>query len=365
MTNFSAKQSPADYAKLYMKDNSIQRFQLRYGPNFHRLMENETLEIDQPIMKTIDSEESWWLDCRFISKYELTTLQEKFAINASTINTIFEFETDDKFEIFENYKFLVLNAIDHEYENHLDHIKACVIILNDNRIITINFNELHSFNDKIIYRLNKFITCDEGQNFISSDWILYGLIDEIINSFIIIINRIEIEIDFIEDSLHQIKVMEFSKMLEMIGALRKTIIKLMRSIIIKRQVLKKLLNYYQMFGEYRGINFFYYDINDHLISMIDKMKLYEKLLSRCHSNYLAQLQVKSFNSNLTITKIFSKLTLIGTISVPLMVISSLFGMNVKVPGQEVDSLAWFFGIIGFMVLIISTLLFMLRKWLKY
>lgn len=39
--------------------------------------------------------------------------------------------------------------------------------------------------------------------------------------------------------------------------------------------------------------------------------------------------------------VLGKLTVLGTIVLPLNIIGSLWGMNVKVPGQDVDNLDWF------------------------
>jgi Mg2+ and Co2+ transporter CorA len=39
--------------------------------------------------------------------------------------------------------------------------------------------------------------------------------------------------------------------------------------------------------------------------------------------------------------VLGKLTVLGTIVLPMNIICGMWGMNVKVPGQEVDSLTWF------------------------
>lgn len=106
------------------------------------------------------------------------------------------------------------------------------------------------------------------------------------------------------------------------------------------------------------------DIQDHVVTMFQNLLAYEKIFSRSHGNYLAQLQVESFNSNNKLTNMFSKITLLGTIIVPLNVITGLFGMNVHVPGEGIDTLAWFFGIIGVMITIIVVCVFLSSLWLK-
>ena len=45
--------------------------------------------------------------------------------------------------------------------------------------------------------------------------------------------------------------------------------------------------------------------------------------------------------------VLGKLTVLGTIVLPLNIIGSLWGMNVKVPGQDVENLDWFYSSMPF------------------
>lgn len=106
------------------------------------------------------------------------------------------------------------------------------------------------------------------------------------------------------------------------------------------------------------------DIQDHVVTMFQNLLAYEKIFSRSHSNYLAQLQVESVNSNNKVTVMLSQVTLIGTLLLPLNLVTGLFGMNVTVPGQDQGGLQWFFGILGVMVCIILIFFTVSRIWLK-
>ena len=88
------------------------------------------------------------------------------------------------------------------------------------------------------------------------------------------------------------------------------------------------------------------DIQDHVVTMMSNLGHFEKMLSRSHSNHLAQLSVDSIEQGNRANKVLSKITIIATIIVPLNLICGLFGMNVPVPGRETEGLQWFFGILG-------------------
>lgn len=79
---------------------------------------------------------------------------------------------------------------------------------------------------------------------------------------------------------------------------------------------------------------------------------FEKMLSRSHTNYLAQLNVTNLVLGNHVNKVLSKVTLIATMLVPMNLICGLFGMNVRVPGEGQEGLGWFFGIVGVIAAVI-------------
>lgn len=88
------------------------------------------------------------------------------------------------------------------------------------------------------------------------------------------------------------------------------------------------------------------DIQDHLVTMTQNLNHYEKILSRSHSNYLAQISIEMTEANNQINDVLSKLTALGSILVPMNLVTGLWGMNVHVPGQDVtEGYAWFISIV--------------------
>lgn len=104
------------------------------------------------------------------------------------------------------------------------------------------------------------------------------------------------------------------------------------------------------------------DIQDHVVTMMSNLGHFEKMLSRSHSNYLAQLSVDNIAQGNRANEVLSKITLLATILVPLNLITGLFGMNVNVPGKNTDGLNWFFGIIGIIAAIVVCSLSVARRY---
>ena len=70
--------------------------------------------------------------------------------------------------------------------------------------------------------------------------------------------------------------------------------------------------------------------------MTQNLNHYEKILSRSHSNYLAQISIEMTDANNQINDVLSKLTALGTVLIPMNLVTGLWGMNVRVPGQDVE-----------------------------
>ena len=103
------------------------------------------------------------------------------------------------------------------------------------------------------------------------------------------------------------------------------------------------------------------DIQDHVVTMMSNLGHFEKILSRSHANYLAQISVDGIAQGNRANEALSKVTFIATILVPLNLICGLFGMNVDVPGRDDLGLGWFFGIVGVMLLIVCTSLVIAKR----
>ena len=104
------------------------------------------------------------------------------------------------------------------------------------------------------------------------------------------------------------------------------------------------------------------DIQDHVVTMMSNLGHFEKMLSRSHSNYLAQISADSIAQGSRANEVLSKITVIATVRVPMNLICGIFGMNVPVPGGLNEGpLTWFFGILGMIVGIVVISLVIAKK----
>lgn len=104
------------------------------------------------------------------------------------------------------------------------------------------------------------------------------------------------------------------------------------------------------------------DIQDHIVTMMSNLAHFEKMLSRSHANYLAQLNVSNLVLGNKSNRVLNKVTALAAVLVPLNLICSIFSMNVPVPGKDATGLGWFFGILGFCAMIVVVSVILIRRY---
>ncbi|SCU96209.1 LAME_0F15346g1_1 [Lachancea meyersii CBS 8951] len=350
-----------------------------------------------------DGAPTWWLDCVCPTDEEMRCISKAFGLHPLTAEDIRMQETREKVELFKSYYFVCFHTFegDHESEDFLEPINVYIVIFKEG-VLTFHFGPVYHCSNvrRRVRQLRDYVD-------VSSDWLCYALIDDITDSFAPVIQAIEYEADVIEDSVFMARDMDFSAMLQRIGESRRKTMTLMRLLSGKADVIKMFAkrcqdelngigpaltsqlnianlqftqkaqtqgvpqmqsvpNIYPPRAQPRAdIALYLGDIQDHVVTMFQNLLSYEKIFSRSHANYLAQLQVESFNSNNKVTEMLSKVTLIGTILVPLNIVTGLFGMNVPVPGgADGNRLGWFFGIMGVMAFIALTFALISHLWLS-
>lgn len=337
---------------------------------------------------------TWWLDVTCPTDAEVKTLAKAFGIHPLTAEDIRMQETREKVELFRSYYFVCFHTFepDKESEDYLEPINFYIVVFKEG-VLTFHFAPVpHPANvRRRVRQLREYVD-------VNADWLCYAMIDDITDGFAPVIMGIEYEADAIEDSVLTAREMNFSSMLRKIGEARRKVMTLMRLLSNKADVIKMFAkrcqdeNHYgpRTYEEFspppisgnesshnsdinqqRGkvaqpradIALYLGDIQDHVLTMYQNLGAYEKIFSRSHSNYLAQLQVESFNANLRVTEILGGVTLLGTLILPMNLVFSAFGMNVQVPGQDVPGLGWFFGIVGVLFSVVASLVCFVKVYL--
>ncbi|KAG9257882.1 uncharacterized protein F5Z01DRAFT_717581 [Emericellopsis atlantica] len=305
----------------------------------------------------------WWLDILCPTEAEMKVIAKAFGIHPLTAEDIMLQEAREKVELFRNYYFVNYRTFDQDInsDNYLEPVNMYVVVFREG-VLSFHFSVTpHPANvRRRIRQLRDYLI-------LSSDWISYAIIDDITDVFQPLIQNIEDEVDEIDDGilrLHSVaerrmKDANPSKtndemttvaestgdMLRRVGDCRKRVMSLYRLLGNKADVIKgfaKRCNERWEVAPRSEIGLYLGDIQDHIITMTSNLGHYEKILARSHGNYLAQINIRMNERQEQTADVLGKLTVLGTIVLPMNIITGLWGMNVWVPGQEYEGdLTWF------------------------
>lgn len=304
----------------------------------------------------------WWLDINNPTDEELQVFQRAFGIHRLTTEDIITQEAREKVELFKQYYFVCFRSfhqISTDHPDYMEPVNVYMVVFRTG-ILTITFTASpHASNvRKRIGKLRDYMA-------LTADWICYAMIDNIVDTFGPPIHRIETESEAIEDQVFVARTDDFTPLLRQIGECRKKVMSLMRLLGGKADVIKgfaKRCNESYTVTPRGEVGLYLSDVQDHVVTMMSNLGHFEKMLSRSHSNYLAQLSVDNIRQGNRANQVLSKITLLATILVPLNLICGLFGMNVPVPGKNSTGLEWFFGIVGVIAAIVATSLAVARRY---
>ncbi|KAF7563506.1 hypothetical protein G7046_g613 [Stylonectria norvegica] len=314
----------------------------------------------------------WWLDILCPTEPEMKVISKTFGIHPLTAEDIMLHEAREKVELFRHYYFVNYRTFDqdHNSENYLEPVDMYVVVFREG-VLSFHFSMTpHAANvRRRIRQLKDYLI-------LSSDWISYAIIDDITDVFQPLIQNIEDEVDEIDDGILKLHTSSDKRlkdekggsnddaatvadssgdMLRRVGDCRKRVMSLYRLLGNKADVIKgfaKRCNERWEVAPRSEIGLYLGDIQDHIITMTSNLGHYEKILARSHGNYLAQINIRMNERQEQTADVLGKLTVLGTIVLPMNIITGLWGMNVWVPGQEYEGdLTWFFwitaGLIGF------------------
>ncbi|KAJ2906205.1 uncharacterized protein MKZ38_002630 [Zalerion maritima] len=306
----------------------------------------------------------WWLNVAHPTEDEIRALCKAFGIHPLTMEDIITQEAREKIELFPSYYFASFRSfmiVEDDGEIEYEPFNIYVVVFREGTLsFTYAQNGHASHVRKRISMLKDYVA-------LSSDWICYALIDHIVDSFAPVIYKLEREIDTIEDEVFVARPEDMSEFLRKMGQVRKQTMSLSRLLNGKADVLRgftKRCNPDYQVTPRLDIGMYLGDIQDHIVTMHNNLQHFEKILTRTHSNYLGHLTIESIANGTKVNNVLSKITLVGSIIVPLNLVCGLFGMNVRVPFQDHDGLEPFLTILGCLIAFTMLLVWILRRW-KY
>jgi magnesium transporter len=270
----------------------------------------ENLSADELLAKQKPDQVNWinldglW-DTTIINK-----IAEHFSLHSLLVEDI-STDQQPKVEEYDDYLFFSLKML-YRIERTVIDYEQISFVLGKNFLISFQEKEGDLFGP-----LRDRIRLDQGRiRKQKADYLLYRLIDIIVDNYYIVLDSIGQQIEQIEDDIYKDSTgHEFRK----IQRLKKELIYLRKALYPLRDAMNKLVKDDSGFVNSSNARFFS-DVYSHVAHLIDSLDTYKDLTSGLMDIYINTL-------NTRMNEVMKVLTIISTIFIPLTFIVGVYGMN--------------------------------------
>ena len=284
-----------------------------------------------------------WLHFDTPTEEELDFLKENFAIHHLTIEDIVNQNQRPKIEPFENYVYLAIHPLRREAKWEIEPSELD-LLLGRGWIVSVHYGPLPGLINNS--QLHERIPAALGRG---ADFLLYTLVDLVVDSYFPVMDDVEDKIESLEDRLLlRAHPGDMNRLL----SLKRSIVHIRRAVTPQREVLNQLTRH--DFPFVRPENLVYFrDVYDHLIRIAEELDSLRDILSS-----VLEIHLASTSNQLNAT--MKRLTAYGTIFVMITAIAGIYGMNFKFM-PELEWRYGYFVVLGVMAAISLGLYFYFKK----
>lgn len=274
-----------------------------------------------------------------------------FGLHPLTIEDILNTTQRPKLDVFDEYVFLVARMHLFNDGNHEIGTEQVSFVLGKNFLLSFQEKEGDTFE-----AVRNRIRNNKGRiRKMGADYLLYALLDSIVDNYFILLEKVDLEIETLEEEL---LAKPDPKILQRIHTLKREMIMLRKSIWPLREVISGLQRD-EIPQVSESINYFVKDLYDHTIQVIDTVETFRDMISGMLDIYLSSLSNR-------MNEIMKVLTIFAAIFIPLTFIAGIYGMNFN-PAKSpfnMPELDWYLGYpfaLGLMVLVVAGMLFYFKR----
>ncbi|HEY6535434.1 MAG TPA: magnesium transporter CorA family protein [Candidatus Nitrosocosmicus sp.] len=264
-----------------------------------------------------------WINIEKPTREKLDIIYKRFALHELNIEDCLTKNHLPKIDRYDDHIFIILQFPTTQKERNAQRFSQLSLFVGKNFLITIHQGDLKPL-------VELFQSCKEDnnnnkQNIIgdSTGYLLHSILDGLVDDLLHILIKIIGNIDDIEDAVFDDKV----AVVKEIAILRREIITLRRIMLPLKRIMveitsrdvKKLSN-----AEGEDLISYFDDVNDHISKVIEALEESKETIE-IYKDTDFMLSTEKTN------KILSFLTILFTLSIPVTVIGTFFGMNIRIP----------------------------------
>jgi len=313
------------------------------------IVESALLNIEDAInYKETDS--VTWINVNGLKHIDqIENIGKQYELHPLVLEDIVNTTQRPKIDEYDKYLFLVLKMLYYDKDENIV-IEQVSFVLGKNYVITFQESE-----DDVFDAIRERLRFSNGRiRGLKSDYLMYALIDAVVDNYFSIIETLGNKIEDLETELFAGQAKDSINI--DVQQLKREILKVRRAIFPLREIINRIEK-----GEhpliYERTITYYRDIYDHLIQVSENIDIYREMIWGLMDMYMTTMSNK-------MNEVMKVLTIMSSIFIPLTFLAGIYGMNFEfIP--ELKYRHGYFVLLGVMLLLFIGLLFYFKrkKWL--
>jgi len=276
-------------------------------------LKEEKVENIKSIFSYENKDNITWINVNGLNNVDaIKELGKYFELHPLLIEDIVNTHQRPKLDEYENYIFAVLKMLHFDSHNNLK-IEHISFVLGEDYLLSFQESEGDVF-DPIRERLraSKGLVRKMG-----ADYLLYALIDIIVDNYFVLVDNLSEKTETLEDSLFNAP--NNNQIAFEIQNFKREILKIRRAVYPLREVVSGI-NKVDTALVKEKTHLYLGDLHDHIIQVSENIDIYREMIWGLMDMHLTTLSNK-------MNEVMKVLTIIATIFIPLTFIAGIYGMN--------------------------------------
>lgn len=276
------------------------------------------VDLDNTDELLADENNLLWIDLFNCTAADLRFLGTNFHFHQLAIEDCLHDSPRSKVDRYDDYYFFVFHALKYDEESDREiTTEELNVFFGKNYVVTVHKRPIPAVGRVAMWSIRHTDYMNKAP-----DFLLYSLVDGIIDEYFPILDRISARIDELEDEMYVNPAQEIS---EEFLALKRTIVLIRRVVQPQKRIFANVGGAHS-FEVQEGNNPYYMDLVDHLERVSDSLDVFRDLVAGALETYYSWQSAKT-NETMRV------LTILTTLTATLTAITGYMGMNVPLPFQ--------------------------------
>lgn len=274
-------------------------------------------------LETITSNGLTWIDIQKPTRNTIELLGKRYHFHELNLDDCLSKTQVPKVDTYNDHIFIILNfpTVTDRKGTKILSFSQLAIFVGLNFLVTVHQGDLAPLVEMVQMCKQDWRQRKEYMGR-SSGYLLHTILDIMVDDLLHILMKIVGNLEDIEDAVFDDKVVVAKE----ISHLRREIMVLRRAVIPLRRIIAQIIKYVQFFSEEEDLTQYFNDIQDHVNKVIEASEESKETINIYKDAHFVQSTEKS-------NKILAILTILFTLSVPVTVIATFYGMNIDLQGD--------------------------------